>query len=290
MSLHRRFRLCFAASVVSVFAPLARAQPASPPPATTPGAAAPAGEPGPAEAPPQTSPPPLPPGGPSEAPPGGPPGPYYAESPGAAPSIYVAQPPLPPLQPRNRYYHDGFYLRLSGGYSFLHVSTSLRDNDSTSSLNGSGTAFDIMIGGTPAPGLVIGGGLLLQQAFDPGTSVRLRNGNVRGLDAGANGTVGLGMIGPMIDAFPVPTGGFHFGGLLGLAEVGLEDNQDNLSGGFGLSIWTGYMWWVSSQWSLGIEARYSAAFTTRKIGVESAQFDAHDTSQGFALMFSAAYH
>jgi hypothetical protein len=147
-----------------------------------------------------------------------------------------------------------------------------------------------MVGGTPAPGLVVGGGLLLEQVFDPSTSVQQRGGAVRGINSGSGGAVGFAMIGPMIDAFPVPTGGFHFGGLLGLAEVSLKSNQDDASGGFGLSLWAGYMWWVSSQWSLGLQGRYAAAWTTRKVGVESAQFDATDASQGFALMFSAAYH
>jgi hypothetical protein len=308
----RKLRLGVVAAAALAYAPIVQAQPAAPAagaaraaPAATPAApaatpVAPAATPiapaaatppaAPQGTPPSVPPPPLPPGGPSEPPPGGPPGAYYEEQPGPPPAMYLAQPPLPPLQPRNRYFHDGFYLRMSGGYGFLHTSTSLKDNGSTSSLNGSGTAFDILIGGTPAPGLVIGGGLLLQQAFDPGTTVRQRNGTVRGLDAGSNGAVGFGMIGPMIDAFPVPTGGFHFGGLLGLAEVGLEDNQDNLSGGLGLSLWTGYMWWVSSQWSLGLEARYSAAWTRRKVGLQDEQFDATDASQGLAIMFSAAYH
>ena len=289
MSFHRHFLPPFFGVSTFTCAVFAQTNPPPPPPPTTPAAS----QTTPAAVP-QTSPPADAPAAPPQAPPGpppsGPPGAYYEEPPQAPPAIYVAQPPLPPLQPRNRYYHDGFYLRLSAGFGYLHVSTSVKDNDSTSSLSGSGGAFDVLVGGTPAPGLVIGGGLLLQEAFDPGTTVRVRSGSLNGLASGSNGGVNFAMIGPMIDAFPVPTGGFHFGGLLGLAEVGLRDNQDNVSGGLGLSLWAGYMWWVSSQWSLGLEARYSAAWTSRKIGATSNQFDATDTSQGIAIMFSAAYH
>ena len=79
--------------------------------------------------------------------------------------------------------------------------------------------------------------------------------------------------------------------MLGLAANSLRSNQDNWSGGLGLSLWAGYMWWVSSQWSLGIEGRYTGAWTTRKVGDPSGdQFDATDSAQGFALLFSAAYH
>jgi hypothetical protein len=191
------------------------------------------------------------------------------------------------LPPKNRYYHDGFYLRLSTGLAYLHVSTSLAGSPASSTLSGWGGAFDVMVGGTPAPGLVVGGALLSEQVFDPGTTVV---GTVNGIVAHGGGSLGFLMIGPMIDAFPVPTGGFHFGGMLGLAANSLRSNKDNWSGGFGLSLWAGYMWWVSSQWSLGIKGRYTGAWTTRKVGDPSDQFDATDSSQGFALLFSAAYH
>jgi hypothetical protein len=217
--------------------------------------------------------------------------PYYQEPAAETPHIYVAQPPLPPTPPRNRYYHDGFYLRLAAGYGYLATSTSLNNNGSTASTSGSGAAFDLMIGGTPAPGLVVGGALQLQAAFDPGSTVtQAGDVHVSGLDSGASGSVGFGMIGPMIDAFPIPTGGFHLGGTLGLAEVGLRSNQNNLSGGFGAGIWTGYMWWASSQWSMGLMARFSLAFTGRKVGVDAEQFDASDLSTALGIMLSAAYH
>lgn len=244
---------------------------------------------------------PAPPADPSTPPPAAPPAPpgaYYAEPapPAVAPqTIYVAQPTLPPLQPKSRYYHDGFYLRMSAGYAYLNVSTSVKGNGTTSTLSGSGGAFDILVGGTPAPGLVIGGGLLTEQVFDPGTTVHAVTCTSstcasNGIASYGGGSLGFGMIGPFVDAFPMPAGGFHFGGLLGLAGVGLRDNHDDWSGGFGLALWTGYMWWVSSQWSLGVEARYTGAWSSRKIGDSDNQFDASDSSQGFALLFSAAYH
>jgi hypothetical protein len=274
----RRFLPCALSSCLVTS--LAAAQPA-PVGGTQAGAPQPAATQAP-EAPPATA-------------PSAPPGAYYAE-PAQAPgqpaqqqqTIFVAQPPLPPLEPKTRYYHDGFYLRLSTGYAYLNVSTSLSNGAGSSGLSGSGGAFDVLVGGTPAPGLVVGGGLLSEQIFDPGTTIHT---SVGGVVTRGSGSLGFLMIGPFVDAFPMPAGGFHFGGMLGLAGNSLRSNTDDVSGGLGLALWMGYMWWVSSQWSLGIEGRYTGAWTTRKLGDPNGdQFDATDSSQGFALLFSAAYH
>jgi hypothetical protein len=203
----------------------------------------------------------------------------------------VEQPPLPPTPPRNRYFHDGFYLRLAAGYGYLGASSSVNHSDSTASLSaGSGVAFDFMVGGTPAPGVAVGGALQLQGAFNPTSSVTQHGSPVYGLDNGASGSVSFAMIGPMIDAFPIPTGGFHLGSMLGLAELGLKSRDNNVSGGFGASVWTGYMWWASSQWSMGLMARFSMAWTYRAVGTEADPFDATDMSTALGIMLSAAYH
>ncbi|HEX7672351.1 MAG TPA: hypothetical protein VF395_22305 [Polyangiaceae bacterium] len=202
-----------------------------------------------------------------------------ADAPAAPPTdaIYVAQPPLPPLEPRSRHYHDGFYLRLSVGFGGLGVSSNGGGTSSTTS--GWGGAIDVLAGGTPAPGLVVGGGVLLQEAFSPSFSER-----------GHSGPVGLGMLGPMIDAFPNPAGGFHVGGLVGLSRVGLDDAHGNASGGLGLSVWAGYMWWASSQWSLGGLVRLSAARSGRTLGADPAQYDVADTTRAATFMVSTAFH
>lgn len=206
-----------------------------------------------------------------------------------SPAIYVEQPALPPLEPRNRHFHDGFYLRMSVGFGGLWTSSSVSKSDASSDVSGSGGSLDIMAGGTPAPGLVVGGGLLLQEAFNP--AVPQPKGQViNGFDPGTINSLPFGMLGPMIDAFPNPSGGFHFGGLLGLAQLGLKDNQGNSSGGVGLAAWAGYMWWASSQWSVGGLLRASAAWTGRKVGDEPNQFDVRDNTRALNLMFSAAFH
>ena len=304
MSFHRRLRFSVVAAALVAPSALAQGTPgagaAPAPPAPAPAApaaptpAAPAAPAPPGSPPPAGAPPAPPAGAPiQEAPQQGGPVPYYQEpSSQPTPKIYVEQPPLPPLPPRNRYFHDGFYLRLSTGYAYLNTSTGVTGSDSTASLSGHGVALDVMMGGTPAPGLVVGGGLLLEAAFDATSTVKQYQGQfVQGLDNGASGTTGFAIIGPMIDAFPNPNGGFHLGALLGFAALGLKSHENNLSGGFGASIWTGYMWWATSQWSMGLMARFTLAGTGRKLtGDTGGTFDATDTSAGAAVLLSVAYH
>jgi hypothetical protein len=195
---------------------------------------------------------------------------------------------MPPLPPRTRHYHDGFYLRLSAGYGALWIDSDYSDLG-MGSASGSGIAIDLQIGGTPAPGLVIGGGLLFQEAFRPSYDYEF---DVSGAGADtAVGDLGFVLFGPMIDVFPSPTSGFHFGGLLGFAQIpGLSDPQDNASSGFGLSLWTGYMWWASSQWSIGGLVRLSGAATGRTGEISGEQHDVSDITRSITLMVSAAYH
>lgn len=296
---HRRLR--FSVLAAALVAPSALAQgtpgagaaPAQPAPAPAAPAPAPAAPAPPGSPPPAGAPAAPPAGAPiQEAPQQGGPVPYYQESSTQTPKIYVEQPPLPPLPPRNRYFHDGFYLRLSAGYAYMNTSTGVTGSQSTASLSGHGVALDVMMGGTPAPGLVVGGGLLLEAAFDPTSTVTQYQGQfVQGLDNGASGTTGFGLVGPMIDAFPNPNGGFHLGALLGFAAVGLKGHESNISSGFGASIWAGYMWWTTSQWSMGLMARFTLAGTSRTLaGDTGATFDASDTSAGAAVLLSVAYH
>jgi hypothetical protein len=50
------------------------------------------------------------------------------------------------------------------------------------------------------------------------------------------------------------------------------------------------MWWASSQWSMGLMARFSMAWTYRAVGTEADPFDATDMSTALGIMLSAAYH
>lgn len=148
--------------------------------------------------------------------------------------------------------------------------------------HGWGYALDVMLGGTPKPGLVIGGALLIHEALSPSVSVSGTGNTPPKIP-----TMGGWLVGPMIDGFPDPDGGFHVGGLLGFAVLsGFPNNGKDPSGG-GLSAWVGYQWWTSSEFSLGGVFRFAVTHT---VGTASDASDSAQDSRVFCLMLSALYH
>lgn len=177
---------------------------------------------------------------------------------------------------------------MSAGLGAFDTRSTADGINATASVRGAGPAVDVLAGGTPLPGLVVGGGLLTQMAASP--SVAYSGARVADLASGASKEVTTWMAGPMIDAFPSPSGGFHAGGLLGLADLGLEDAAGNHARGVGLSAWAGYGFWAASQWSLGGLVRLSAIGTGRSIGTGANQYAVSDGTFAITAMFSACYH
>src|SRR6185503_2923325 len=181
-----------------------------------------------------------------------------AESPLVQPKIDVSVPEPPPSVVRKMHNHDGFYLRTSLG---LGTSSAFVATESTShpnyTVNGGGLALDLFVGGTPSPGLALGGGLMLSGMTDG--EVHQDNG---GASVGS-GRGGLVMLGPFIDGFPMPNRGLHLGGLLGLAggSTNRQDKKDEFSGGgLGMAVWIGHGFWVGKEWSLGGVLKLDSAF------------------------------
>lgn len=195
--------------------------------------------------------------------------------------------PIAPLAPRAARYHDGFYLRLSLGLGAMDARSTADGTTASSNVLGAGPALDVLAGGTPLPGLVVGGGLVTQMAARPTVSY---SGDRLGLADGAGTQVTTWVAGPMIDIFPDPSGGFHAGGVLGLADLGLEDPAGNRSRGVGISAWAGYGFWSGPQWSLGGLLRLTALGTERSIHSGPNQYGVSDGTVAVSAMFSACYH
>lgn len=179
--------------------------------------------------------------------------------------------------------HDGFYLRLALG---LGVGGALVSSDSKSvgdySFAGSGGALDLWLGGTPIPGLALGGALT---GFGIGSDRRRVDGQTISGDL----TGASGMLGFFADAYPDPEAGFHFGGALGVvsASTEIKDGGRKLrGGGVGLQAFGGYDFWVGDQWTIGGMARLIGSLTR----------ETHDEAKyqtslgGFTLSFTALYH
>jgi opacity protein-like surface antigen len=150
--------------------------------------------------------------------------------------------------------HDGFYLRLALGAGYLSDSASLKFGSVSQdyTLSGSGLALDILLGGTPAPGLVIGGGFQSASFGSP----TLKSGD---LSIDVSNRIVYSTIGPFVDYYPNPADGLHFQGFIGFATLSAQDNNGRTSSknptGFGASVGVGYEWFVSNSWSIGILGR-----------------------------------
>lgn len=162
--------------------------------------------------------------------------------------------------------HDGFYIRLATGPGMLRTSRELEVNafgreypTEHSSILGSAGHLELTLGGTPAPGFVVGGSVLSWFAWLAGTEFRRDDGTIRDLD-----DVGLVVIGPSIDGFTSKARGFHVGFVLGAAamwaQLPEEEVFENIGGtGGAVSFALGYDWWLADEWSLGFVTRLTGA-------------------------------
>jgi hypothetical protein len=145
--------------------------------------------------------------------------------------------------------HDDFYLRMTAGPTLSHFDFS-DGPPGTGAITETGGSLDLRIGGTPAAGLVVGGGLWLGGA----DTDEWRGENSE------RGSVGMVAMGPFIDYFPDPDKGFHFGGMLGLGGMGLDidgvTEEAKAAGGGAFGTWVGYDFWLGPEWSLGVEFSY----------------------------------
>jgi hypothetical protein len=163
--------------------------------------------------------------------------------------------------------HDGFYFRGATGLGYLHSSLSA-PGATDASLSGLDIGFDAWFGGSPIPGLAIGGGIT---TFDV-PSPTLKSGGISGT---YNGHAMLDIVGVFGDYYFDPNQGMHLEALLGYGVLGLTDNAGNSSSndpsGIALGVGFGNDWWVSDEWSIGVLGRviyaplsYSAGGATAK--------------------------
>jgi hypothetical protein len=196
----------------------------------------------------------------------------------------------PPELPKTRHVHDGFYLRLGAGP--LYARTSLRTDRVSQpdvTVRGLGGGGELWIGGTPRPGVSVGGVL--------GGSRMTSDEAKVGSHGKAPATVDTTLVGAFIDAYPDPEQGYHFGGLLAGAvtdvntEAAGELAATKYSGaGLALSVFAGLDTWVAEQWSFGVLLRLGGS-----LGREETRLDAGDsTKQGVTyaaqVLVNLLYH
>lgn len=187
----------------------------------------------------------------------------------------AAPPPTPPVREAPArfeptkpapapYAHHGFYLNMAlgiGGARVDMTSSPAAGAEERSEVRSGVVGGQLLIGGSLAPGLVLGGGT---------------NGHALTATRGSFGTVG-----PFVTFYPNPKGGLHFMGLVGLGTHGTrreEDKRDTMDVGLGASAGVGYDWWIGGDWSFGMMARATWVHTFERAATR-------DTQDAFAATF-----
>ena len=84
--------------------------------------------------------------------------------------------------------------------------------------------------------------------------------------ASRKATGGFGMVGMLMDWYPKPRGGWHTGLAAGVGAVALDNKADGSDmGGINLSgsVFGGYDWALTRDWSLGLQLMASGATRTK---------------------------
>lgn len=177
--------------------------------------------------------------------------------------------------------HDGFYFRVGIGGGYASLDGSLGNFDAK--IKGGGPSLELLFGGTPAPGVVIGGGFAFQSLSKPTVEID-------GQEFDAKNNLSYGILGPFVDIYPDPTGGFHVGGMFGFANATVDTNStssDSASiSGAGAFVHVGYDFWIGDQWSVGPNAR----FLWSSLKNDDSDVDEKYTLTGFQILASFTLH
>jgi hypothetical protein len=217
------------------------------------------------------------------------PQPGYYGPPGPQPVYYGPPAPPPPVASPGARTHDGFYMHFGTGLGYLSDSERASGITSTDvKWKGMAFAFEFALGGTPAPGLVIGGMLT-------GTTVPSPTVESGGISVTtSNVSLSMVAIGPLITYYVDPTGGFFLRGMVGYGQLSASDNSGNTTtnnpvgvvANFGL----GHEWWVADQWSLGVLGSFSYASLKYSQTVLNVTAEDKHSVISPSVQFSATYH
>ncbi len=147
--------------------------------------------------------------------------------------------------------HDGLFLRLGLNIGPGSATQEIEAGGQTgpeTTISGLGMGFDLLIGGTLAPGFTLGGALVGTTSSDP----TVKQGN---LEATADGSMLFAGAAVFGNYYLDPTKGLHFQGLLGfgaldfVSESGASGGNDPTGPFFGAGV--GYDFWIGDEWSIG---------------------------------------
>jgi outer membrane autotransporter protein len=181
--------------------------------------------------------------------------------------------------------HDGLFFQGSLGFGPGWLNEELKSGSAEQKLSLSGVTgtFELLLGGSPAPGFVIGGGIASHRIVNPTIKVG-------GQDFETDDTsVGITQISLFSNWYPQPTSGLYLHGAVGYAAASVtvgETTRDAGTSGIVLGVGAGYDFWIGKEWSLGPQFRLTYAH----LNGEEGGVDATDNFISPTIALSATFH
>ncbi len=191
------------------------------------------------------------------------------------------------MDSKKAHFHEGFYFRFGIGAGALSGSGEDAEVSEPVSFDASGfsTTGELAFGGTPSPGLALGGGIF---GSNTPTVTYTYAEDFEGASAG------ISNLEFFIDFYPMPDKGLHLGGGVGLALVSAGESTEGLpddyfGAGFGFHGAIGYEGWVGQEWGIGIQGRVLYANAT--LSSSTGDYDDLDVSALVpSVMLTATCH
>lgn len=194
---------------------------------------------------------------------------------------YLAPVPPPPPEPGFET-HDGFMLRFTAG---LGYGAALASGDDDYTFGGVSGGFSFDIGGAVNENLVLHARFSDMPLIDP---IVYLDGDQTAREI--DDAIGTGMLfGPALSYYFMPANVYLTVaiGLSWLARASERTGVDDSDAGFGTNLDIGKEWWVSTNWGLGIAARFWYSHTSEEnVERQDVKYD----MLGFGILFSATYN
>jgi len=177
--------------------------------------------------------------------------------------------------------HDGFFLRLHGGFGYLTAKQN--DQGSTRTTSGAALALSAAFGMAVASNLIFYGEFLGTWVPDPSRSYGGNSLDTSGM------TMSVLALGPGMTYY-LESINMYLSGTAVLSHFSVDQDNDGNSTniekatGFGLRAVAGKEWWVSTNWGLGAAVRFQWD------SMKDSSADAWTKAWGLALLFSSTYN
>lgn len=186
--------------------------------------------------------------------------------------------------------HDGFYLRLAWGIGPYNELIDRPGQESHATVAGIAYTTDVAAGTSIRPGVVLGGAFWSSTVL--ASTTRAFDGEATTSSTAQNPSSWV--VGPWIDYYFDPRGGFHLPAGIGIAIIngldvdGARLSRNNNALGTGMLLGLGYDWWISDHWSAGILGRVTALAATSKDDVGHRWF--HLAGSAPSILLSATFN